>query len=73
MTLVIAPASNKPSVNLGSGIDSGGGLSTVGELHHWSSMGYPIQTIRATSGNTTIQPGFLRTLLQLQTKPQTNQ
>ena len=73
MTLVIAPASNKPSVNLGSGIDSGGGLSTVGELQHWSSMGYPIQTIRSTSGNTTIQPGFLRTLLQLQTKPQTNQ
>ena len=73
MTLIISPASNNPSVILGSGIDSGGGLSTIGTLHNWSSMGYPIQTIRAQSGNTTIQPGFLRTLLQLQTKPQTNQ
>jgi hypothetical protein len=69
MTLIISPASNNPSVILGSGIDSGGGLSTIGTLHNWSSMGYPIQTIRAQSGNTTIQPGFLRTLLQLQTKP----
>ncbi len=69
MTLIISPASNNPSVILGSGIDSGGGLSTIGTLHNWSSLGYPIQTIRAQSGNTTIQPGFLRTLIQLKTAP----
>jgi hypothetical protein len=73
MTLIIGTPSSNATLILGSGIDSGGGLSTVGELQHWSSMGYPIQTIRSTSGNTTINPGFLRTLLQLQTKPQSNQ
>ena len=70
MTLIIGTASNNPSVILGSGIDSGGGLSTVGTFHNWTSMGYPFQTIRAQSGNTTIHPGFLRTLIQLQTAPQ---
>lgn len=69
MTLLIALASSNPSVILGSGIDSGGGLTTTGTLNNWTSMGYPIQTIRTQSGNTTINPGFLRTLIQLQTAP----
>jgi sulfatase modifying factor 1 len=70
MTLIISPASNNPTLILGSGIDSGGGLTTSGTQNNWTSMGYPFQTIRTQSGNTTIHPGFLRTLIQLQTAPE---
>lgn len=70
MTLIISPASNNPTLILGSGIDSGGGLTTTGTLNNWTSMGYPFQTLRTQSGNATIHPGFLRTLIQLQTAPE---
>jgi len=70
MPLVIAPASNNPSQILGSGIDSGGGLAKSGDLNNWTSIGSPIQTVPATSGNTTIRAGFLMALIQRQTAPQ---
>lgn len=70
MTLIIGTTSSNPTLTLGSGIDSGGGLTTSGTLNNWTSMGYPFQTLRTQSGNTTIQPGFLRTLIQLQTAPE---
>ena len=70
MTLIIGTPSSNPALILGSGIDSGGGLTTSGTLNNWTSMGYPFQTTRAQSGNTTIHPGFLRTLIQLQPAPE---
>jgi hypothetical protein len=68
VTITIDPASSNPSIALGAGIDSGGGLTSIGQLNNWSSIGSPMDTTSATAGSARITPGLLRMLLQLQTQ-----
>jgi formylglycine-generating enzyme required for sulfatase activity len=68
ITITIDPASSNPSIALGAGIDSGGGLTSIGQLNNWSSIGSPMDTTSATAGTARITPGLLRMLLQLQTQ-----
>ena len=68
ITITIDPASSNPSIALGAGIDSGGGLTSIGQLNNWSSIGSPMDTTSATAGSARITPGLLRMLLQLQTQ-----
>jgi hypothetical protein len=68
ITITIDPASSNPSIALGAGIDSGGGLTSIGQLNNWSSIGSPMDTTSTTAGSARITPGLLRMLLQLQTQ-----
>lgn len=68
VTITIDPASSNPSIALGAGIDSGGGLTSIGQLNNWSSIGSPMDTTSVTAGSARVTPGLLRMLLQLQTQ-----